>query len=251
MKALGVIPARFAATRFPGKPIAKISGREMITWVIEGAQTSKLLSEVIVATDDARIAEVARKSNVEVVMTDSALPSGTDRIYAAVKARSGVDVVVNVQGDEPLIQGAVIDELIQPFQKDSQLQMATLGHAISAEELQSANSVKIVLNQNRDALYFSRFPIPYSREKLETAVSPGCLKHIGLYAYRLDFLARFCATPQCELERAEGLEQLRALHLGARIRVIETESRSWGVDSPDDLARIEEILSQRGARSSG
>jgi 3-deoxy-manno-octulosonate cytidylyltransferase (CMP-KDO synthetase) len=241
-RVLGVIPARYAATRFPGKPLEKILGKELITWVIEGALQSTLLSEVLVATDDERIASVASKAGVRAVMTESALPSGSDRIWAAVK-NENCDVVINIQGDEPLITGMLIDRLIEPALQDASLEMVTLAHPLSAEaELQSMNAVKVVVNQNSDALYFSRFPIPYSRLSPKEAGLMAALKHIGLYAYRKSFLGQFCTTPPVDIEKAESLEQLRALHLGARIRVVPVRENLVGVDTPEDLRRVEEIL---------
>jgi 3-deoxy-manno-octulosonate cytidylyltransferase (CMP-KDO synthetase) len=241
-RVVGVIPARFGSTRFPGKPLEKILGRELITWVIEGARQAKLLSEVIVATDDRRIVEVVEKLGARAVMTDSDLPSGSDRIWAAAKD-DACDVIVNIQGDEPLITGVLIDRLVEPMLQDASLEMATLAHALSSEEeLQSPNAVKVVMNQSSEALYFSRFPIPYSRQSLKQAGLGLALKHIGLYAYRKNFLGRFCAAKPAGIEIAESLEQLRALHLGARIKVVSVRERLVGVDTPEDLKKVEEIL---------
>lgn len=241
---LGVIPARYASTRFPGKPIAKIAGREMIKWVIEGAQTSKLLTEVWVATDDDRIAEAARSVGAKVAMTDSDLPSGTDRIWAAIE-NLDCDVVINIQGDEPLVSAAWVDALAEPLIREPSLEMATLAHPLSMEELQSPNAVKVVVDQTGNALYFSRFAIPYSREAASAGTLNAALKHIGMYGYRKSFLKRFCAAKQAEIEKAESLEQLRALYLGAKIRVVPVETRSYGVDAPEDVKLVEEILRKR------
>lgn len=243
MKAVGVIPARYASTRFPGKPLALIKGRPMLAWVIEGAKQSKLLKEIIVATDDERIAQVAKNGGVRAVMTDSKLPSGSDRVWAAIQDLD-VDVAVNIQGDEPLITGKLLDQLVAPFAVDSQLNMATLGRELQPGDMQSNTTAKIVLNHRDEALYFSRLPIPYSRVDAPHAGGVG-LKHIGLYAYRKDFLKQFCAQQPVPLELAEGLEQLRALYLGARIRVIRVEHESWGVDTPEDVKKIEQILEKK------
>jgi len=167
MKIVGVIPARYGSTRFPGKPLELLQGRPLIQWTIEGSKKSKLLSEVIVATDDERIKAAAEAVGCKVVMTDSELPSGSDRIHAAIKDID-CDVVVNIQGDEPLVTGALVDKLAQVFIDDPRLDMATLAHPISDEELHSMNSVKVVLNCRDEALYFSRFPMPYSRLKAAT-----------------------------------------------------------------------------------
>ncbi len=245
MNFVGVIPARFASTRFPGKPLAMIQGRPMIQWTIEGAQQSKLLQKVIVATDDQLIADAAKAAGAEVAMTASELPSGSDRIYAAIKNIS-CDIVVNIQGDEPLVTGELIDRLAQVFIDDPSVDMATLAHPISVEELNSPNAVKVVLNHQDEALYFSRFAMPYSRISAQEAGSTeGCLKHIGMYAYKKDFLAKFCHAPQAAIEKAESLEQLRALYLGAKIKVVRVKEASLGVDTPEDLQRLEKFLQSR------
>ncbi len=244
MKIVGVIPARFGSTRFPGKPLVLLQGRPLIQWTVEGARKSKLLSEVIVATDDVRIKKVAEDLGVAVVMTDSDLPSGSDRIYAAIRNRE-CDVVVNIQGDEPLITGELIDRLAQVFLDEPGMDMATLAHPISAEDLLSPHAVKVVMNHNDEALYFSRYAIPYSRVNgtgLESR--PGCLKHIGMYAYSKRFLGQFCAAPPAEIEKAESLEQLRALYLGAKIKVIKVNEANPGVDTPEDLDKLEKLLSK-------
>lgn len=240
MKIVGVIPARFAATRFPGKPLTPIMGKPMIAWVIEGARQSQKLSEILVATDDQRIAEVAERSGVRAVMTASDLPSGSDRVWAAV-AHLDCDVVVNIQGDEPLLSGELLDALVEPFHVSAEIEMATLGRALKEGDLLAQTTAKIVLNKRNEAIYFSRFTIPYSR--VDAPQAGGiCLKHIGLYAYQKSFLAKFCAHGPTPLELAEGLEQLRALYLGAKIRVIQVEHDSWGVDTPEDVKKIEQLM---------
>jgi 3-deoxy-manno-octulosonate cytidylyltransferase (CMP-KDO synthetase) len=240
-KVIGVIPARFASTRFPGKPLALINGREMIAWVIEGTRKAKSLQELYVATDDQRIAEVAKREGAQVVMTDSNLPSGTDRIWAATE-NIDCEIVVNIQGDEPLVQGSTVDALVEPLLQDSTLEMATLAHEISQDELESSNSVKVVVDQFGRALYFSRYPIPYSRDNARHSDLSGALKHIGMYGYRKSFLKRFCSAPQAEIEKAESLEQLRALYLGAKIKVVPVQERSQGVDTMEDLKKVEVLL---------
>jgi 3-deoxy-manno-octulosonate cytidylyltransferase (CMP-KDO synthetase) len=229
MKFLGVIPARYASTRFPAKPLALLQNKPMIQWVVEGARRSSLLAEVIVATDHEDIRRAAETAGARVVMTDPDLPSGTDRIYAAARDLE-FDVVINIQGDEPLIEPSLIDRLGGLFQQVPGLHMATLAHPISAEELASPNAVKVVLNQHDEALYFSRCPLPCS------------LKHVGMYAYTKDFLKRFCETAPAEIEIAERLEQLRALYLGAKIKVLRVPTANPGVDTPEDLAKLENLL---------
>lgn len=243
MKAIGVIPARWGSTRFEGKPLASVAGKPLLQWVIEGSRTSKLLKEIVVATDDERIAKLAKDVGCAYVMTDSNLPTGTDRVWQAAKDRDA-DVVVNIQGDEPLIEGSLLDKLVEPFTNDAGLEMATLGRSLDMESLQSPSTAKIVLNERSEALYFSRLPIPYTRVFPEVPMT-AALKHIGIYAYRRDFLRRFCAQAPTELERMESLEQLRALYLGARIKVVKVEHDSWGVDSPSDVHKIEKIMNER------
>ena len=243
MKAVGVIPARWGSTRFPGKPLVQVAGKPLLQWVIEGSRTSRHLSDVCVATDDERIRELGEKCGARVVMTDSDLPTGTDRVWAATKGLDA-DVVVNIQGDEPLIDGKLLDRLVEPFIADGALEMATLGRKLDAESLESPNVAKIVLNHRDEALYFSRFAIPYSRVEAGAEIK-GALKHIGLYAFRRSFLERFCSQAPTELEKHEGLEQLRALYLGARIKVVRVEHDSWGVDTPDDVQKIETIMRNR------
>ncbi|HEY8269557.1 MAG TPA: 3-deoxy-manno-octulosonate cytidylyltransferase [Pseudobdellovibrionaceae bacterium] len=246
MKFIGVIPARYASTRFPAKPLALLQGKPMIQWVVEGARKSQLLSEVIVATDHEEIRKAVEAIGGKVVMTDSNLPSGTDRIQAAVRDLD-FDVVINIQGDEPLVNGELIDSLAGLFRKGSGIDMATLAHPISAEELESVNAVKVVLNRQDEALYFSRYAIPYSRVSGRQALSlngslNGCLKHIGMYAYTKKFLKTFCEAAPAAIEVAESLEQLRALYLGAKIKVLRVKEASLGVDTPEDLVKLEKLL---------
>jgi 3-deoxy-manno-octulosonate cytidylyltransferase (CMP-KDO synthetase) len=215
----------------------------MIQWVVEGALKSQRLSEVVVATDHPDIERAAKASGARVVMTESDLPSGTDRIFAATKDLA-FDVVINIQGDEPLVKAEWIDRLCTLFQTEKSLQMATLAHPITFEELASLNAVKVVLNKNDEALYFSRFPIPHSRVPAtsQNGNATFCLKHIGMYAYRKEFLKTFCEASIADIEKAESLEQLRALFLGAKIKVLRVKEATPGVDTPEDLLRIEEIL---------
>jgi 3-deoxy-manno-octulosonate cytidylyltransferase (CMP-KDO synthetase) len=240
MSAIGVIPARYGSTRFPGKPLKPILGKPLLQWVIEGSKQSRSLKEICVATDHREIAELAEKCGVRAVMTDPSLPSGSDRVFAAVKDRD-FDVVVNIQGDEPLITGRLLDQLVAPMLSDAALEMATLGHRPRPGDLKNPHTAKIVLNHRSEALYFSRFPIPHSRVDAD-GQGAVCLKHIGLYAFRKTFLARFCASRPTPLELAEGLEQLRALYLGARVKIVEVEHESLGVDTPEDVARVEQAL---------
>lgn len=251
MKAIGVIPARYASTRFPGKLLALVAGKPLLQWVFEATRGSQRLEEVFVATDDGRIADLCEKIGASYVMTDSDLPSGSDRVWAAVEG-GDADVVLNIQGDEPLLRPEMLDLLVGAFAED--IEMATLGRPLKPGDLGSQNAVKIVCNYKSEAVYFSRFPIPYSMNPggrgqgggtEVTDLAGACLKHIGIYAYRRDFLGRFCAQPPVDMEREEGLEQLRALYLGARIRVIPVDVESWGVDTPEDIKKIEAGLQNK------
>lgn len=240
VRALGVIPARIGSTRLPGKPLIEIAGKPLLQWVVESAKAAKNLSEVLVATDDERIKSLAERLGVRGVMTPAELPSGSDRVWHAVQDLN-FDVVINIQGDEPLITPELLDSLVEPFRRDRQLEMATLGTPIKEADLRATTTAKIVLNQRQEAIYFSRFPIPFSRAAF-SAEGKACLKHIGIYAYRKQYLQDFCAHGPTALESAEGLEQLRALYLGFRIRVLEVEHASWGVDTPEDIGKVEHIL---------
>ena len=243
MKTIGVIPARFDSTRFPGKPLVEIAGKPMLQWVVEAAQKATSLGRLMVATDDRRIADLCHTIDVEVVMTGSELPTGSDRVWEAVKDIDG-EIIVNIQGDEPLLKSTTIDRLLSPF-TDSSVEMATLGRDIDAQELKNENTAKIVTNQEGNAIYFSRLPIPYSRSIPESGVLSCVLKHIGMYAFRKDFLGKYCRHGPTQIEQLEGLEQLRALYIGAKIRVVKVQDESWGVDNPEDIHKIEAILSKR------
>lgn len=244
-KIIGVIPARYASTRFPGKPLIKLKDKPILQWVIEAAQKSKILEKVYVATDDDRIAEVAKASKVEVLMTRSECPTGTDRIFEATE-KLQFDVVINIQGDEPLIQPETIDSLAQAFLEDATLDMATLSHPLNLEDINNKNAVKVITNVHQHAIYFSRFPIPFSRECCPENQYPSSVqRHIGLYGYTKSFLKEFCSAPQAEIEKYESLEQLRALHLGASIKVISISQPTYGVDTPEDLQKLEGMLVEK------
>ena len=229
MKIIAVIPARFASTRFPGKPLELLKGKPLIHWVIEGARKSKLVQGVYVATDDARIANMCREIKAEVVFTRADCATGTDRIFEATR-NVDFDVVLNVQGDEPLIDQNFIDPLAQAFLTNPKLEMATLAHVLPPEDMHNRNAVKVITNNLGEAVYFSRLPIP------------ATLKHIGLYGFSRSFLQKFCTTPQVHIEKEESLEQLRALYLGARIKVLLVDKPTYGVDTPEDLQKLEALL---------
>jgi 3-deoxy-manno-octulosonate cytidylyltransferase (CMP-KDO synthetase) len=239
MRAVGLIPARYRASRFPGKPLAQIAGMPMIQRVWCGARGAKSLERVIVATDDARIAAACRDFGAEVALTRADHASGTDRI-AEVAAGLDCDVVVNVQGDEPLIEGFAIDAVVEALAGDPDVPIATLVHAADPDAQNDPNRVKVVLDRRGRALYFSRSAIPFVREGESL---PRCWQHVGLYAYRRDFLLRFTALPPTPAERSEGLEQLRALEHGYPIRCAVIEGwTSAAVDVPEDVALVEARL---------
>jgi 3-deoxy-manno-octulosonate cytidylyltransferase (CMP-KDO synthetase) len=233
-KILGVIPARFASTRFPGKVLAQISSKPMLQHVYERASQARYITSTIIATDDDRIVAAARRFGAIVRLTRTDHLSGTDRV-AEIAAAENADIVVNIQGDEPLIDPAAIDSAILPLAHDREVAMSTLKkHIEDPREVTDPNVVKVVTDAAGDAIYFSRCPIPFARD----GGSAVHYKHIGLYVYRRDFLLRYSDLPVGPLERAEKLEQLRALENGFRIRVVETEYESLGVDTPGDLERV-------------
>jgi len=238
-KILGVIPARFASTRFPGKVLAQIAAKTMLQHVYERASLCTYLTSVMIATDDDRVYTVARGFGARVRMTRSDHLSGTDRA-AEVASAEDAEIVVNIQGDEPLISPAAIDAAILPLVHQPELVMATLKKRIEdRREITDPNVVKVVTNRSGDAIYFSRCAIPFDRE---TSGNTPYFKHIGLYVYRRDFLLAYSALPVGPLETAERLEQLRALENGFRIRVVETEYESLGVDTPEDLKRVARLF---------
>jgi 3-deoxy-manno-octulosonate cytidylyltransferase (CMP-KDO synthetase) len=238
-KILGVVPARFASSRFPGKVLAQISSKTMLQHVFERASMARYLTSTIVATDDERVYEAARGFGAPVRMTRADHFSGTDRVAEVASAESAA-IVVNIQGDEPLIDPAAIDAAILPLIHDSEVVMATLKKRIEdPREVGDPNVVKVVTNRSDDAIYFSRCPIPFSRDPAAQGMH---FKHIGLYVYRRDFLLSYSSLPVGPLERSERLEQLRALENGYPIRVVETEYESVGVDTPEDLARVTRLF---------
>lgn len=238
MKSIAVIPARYASSRFPGKPLVDIAGRTMIEHVYRRASEAGSLEEVWVATDDERIRHAVEQFGGRVVMTRADHPSGTDRIAEAV-AGLEADVVVNVQGDEPLLDAAEIDRVVEPFRTRPELVMTTAATPLhDPEDVQNPGIVKVVVGLDGYALYFSRLPVPYYRSG-ETGLH---LKHIGLYAYRKEFVIRYAGLPPAPLEEAERLEQLRVLENGYRIFVVRTEHDAVSVDTPEDLERVRQLM---------
>lgn len=247
-RAIGVIPSRWGSTRFPGKSLAPVGGKPLLAWVVERARQARRLAEILVATDDARIAAAAESFGVAVAMTSPDHPSGTDRIAEAIRGRDA-DVVVNVQGDEPLIDPALIDRVAGTLLDAADWDMATAAAPIgSAEELHNSDVVKVVRARDGRALYFSRSVIPHVRGAAAGhPPEPGAhFRHIGLYGYRRAFLERLVREPPCALENLEKLEQLRALHLGCRMAVLDTAAFGIGVDSPADVPKAEALLRRAG-----
>ncbi|MBV8844218.1 MAG: 3-deoxy-manno-octulosonate cytidylyltransferase [Bryobacterales bacterium] len=244
-RVLGVIPARYASSRFPGKVLATIAGKTMLQHVWERASQARYLTSLAIATDDERIRDAAREFGARVVMTRADHVSGTDRVAEAASS-SNAGIVVNIQGDEPMIDPTAIDIAILGLIENDEAPMATLKKRIERPgDVTDPNVVKVVTDASGMAIYFSRSPIPYLRDKQgDESRSPAFpyFKHLGLYAYRRDFLLAYPDLPVGPLERAERLEQLRAIENGFKIHVGETEYDSVGVDTPEDCARVAEIF---------
>jgi 3-deoxy-manno-octulosonate cytidylyltransferase (CMP-KDO synthetase) len=237
-----IIPARYSSSRFEGKPLADIAGKPMIQHVYERVLRSKSVSHVAVATDDERILRAVEKFGGKAIQTSVRHRSGTDRIAEAVQSLnlSDSDIVVNIQGDQPLFEPSQIDEVVAPLLADPLLNFCTLIYRIRREEeIDHPNAVKVVFDRDHFALYFSRATIPYVRDENDDV---SYYKHHGIYSYRKGFLMTFTGLPEGALEKLEALEQLRALENGYRIKVVETEHDSVEVDTPEELKRVEEIL---------
>lgn len=244
MNVLGVIPARFAAQRFPGKPLAPIAGKPMIWWVWAAAR--KALPRVVVATDDRRIVDAVRGFGGEAMMTSDRCRSGTDRV-AEVARKHRADLYLNIQGDEPLMTARTLKKVLA-LHKDPSVTFGTAATTLTAADWPDPNAVKVLVDKRGDALYFSRAPLPFFRDGTPPAPPPNkfLFKHLGVYSYRPDTLRTFVRWPAGFFESAEKLEQLRALENGVRLRVATTPDDSIGVDLPADVARVEKILRQRG-----
>jgi 3-deoxy-manno-octulosonate cytidylyltransferase (CMP-KDO synthetase) len=246
-----IIPARYESMRFPGKPLAELKGKPLIQHVYERASKAKLVKRVLVATDDRRILDKVKAFGGESCMTSKNHQTGTDRI-AELAGEIGSSIIVNVQGDEPYIEPESIDRTIQPLIGDPDLVMSTVKVKIGdIKEIFDVNVVKVVTDRNDFALYFSRWPVPFYREKWKSVLEkgydrnlpwPDIFKHLGLYVYRRDFLLAFSKWPQTPLEKIEKLEQLRVLENGYRIKVVESRYDSIGVDTPEDLEKLRSSL---------
>jgi len=248
-RVLVVIPARWASSRFPGKPLANIAGIPMIQRVVEQAEKAKCVSEVLVATDDSRILDFVKKNGGTAIMTSADHQSGTDRVAEVARERD-CDIVVNVQGDEPLIPPQNIDQMVRPLLEDSSVSVTSLRILIrDSKDLFNKNITKVVVDKFDSALYFSKAPIPWDRDAWSESMdtnsnlsSPLWFKHIGLYAYRKQFLMEYSSLPVSPLEKMEKLEQLRILENGFAIKVVETQLDSIGVDSKEDIEIVEKQL---------
>lgn len=247
-KIIGVIPARYGSTRFPGKPLVDILGKPMIQWIYENAKSSKLINYVLIATDDKRILNSAKSFGADVIMTPSDIPTGTDRVAYSIKELDA-DIIVNIQGDEPLMTADMIDSAIEPFLNEENIEISTLAVKINdVDTLFNPNVVKVVFDEDNFALYFSRSPIPFCRDakdKDEWLRLGDYYKHIGIYVYARDSLFKFVNLKRSKLEDIEKLEQLRALENGMKIKVVITDKDTIGVDTQSDLEKVIQILKNK------
>ena len=244
MSIVAVIPSRYASTRLPGKPLVDICGKTMVQRVYERVREVSLFDEVLAATDDERIVKAVESFGGTAVMTSPDCASGSDRLIEVAKAHPA-DIYVNIQGDEPLVEPSSIEKLARAMLEDADLQMATLCYPISEKQAQNPNLVKVVRAHNGNALYFSRSPVPFPREG---GIAPSYFGHLGMYAYRHDFLMGFGNLPYSPLENTEKLEQLRVLQAGVAIRVLEVKAAGPGVDTPEDLEEVRRIVMQQAGK---
>jgi len=244
MKILGIIPSRYESSRFPGKPLIDIAGKSMIQRVYEQSLKSNLINELVVATDDQRIFDHVESFGGNVMMTSNIHTSGTDRCGEVIETYSDFDIVINIQGDEPLIRPEQLDELLIVF-KNSDIKLATLIKKMSSvEDVLNPNRIKVVLDKYRNGVYFSRSPIPFiaNTDKSEWLQKADFWKHIGIYAWRSDVLSKLIALPKTDLERQESLEQLRWIYNGYKIATVETEIETPNIDAPEDLEKVLSLL---------
>lgn len=246
-RVLGVIPARLESTRLPRKPLRLICGHPMIAWVYHGARQAASLDALIIATDSAEIGDYCRQAGIPFHMTSPDHRSGTDRLVE-VMGREPADIYVNIQGDEPMVTGEHVELMLRPFRDDTETQVSTLKVRISAEEARNPNNVKVVTDANGRALYFSRSLIPHDRDGTGRV---QYFKHLGLYAYTAGALDRFRKLPPSGLEQVEKLEQLRFLENGISIDVVETTRDTIGVDTEEDLRKVEEYFRRAGTSAPG
>ncbi len=239
MKILGIIPSRYSSTRLPGKPLIQIAGKPLIQHVWERAKQSKLLSDIIIATDDKRILNTVFNFGGKAVLTSQRCHNGTERCAEVIK-NMNVDIVINIQGDEPLMSPKTIDSLVREISSDKESVMATAAvKIVDNTEIDDPNVVKVVFDNSKKALYFSRSLIPYPRDK---SVRPEVYKHLGIYAYKKKFLLDFIKFKKCKIEQTEQLEQLRAIEYGYKIKVVVVNNDSIGVDTPEDIVKVARII---------
>ncbi len=241
MKSICVIPARYGSTRFPGKPLVFLGGKPLIQWVYEKALEAGCFDRIIIATDDTRIQQVSRKLGAETVLTDQGIRSGTDRVWAAV-SNMDFDIVVNLQGDEPFIPPSLLQSIVGTFEPEADI-ITPARKAMNLNEVKSKNTAKIVIDRNNYALYFSRAPIPASKDQGMGKAS-SYLIHIGIYAFKKDSLSRFVHFPSPGMEKIESLEQLRALYNGLKIKVLLTDYSGVSIDTPEDLRKAEKMIKE-------
>ncbi len=250
MRILAVIPARWASSRFPGKPLAIISGKPMLQWVWERARRARRVDDVIIATDDERIRDAAAHFGARVELTSEDLASGTDRVAEVAARHSEYQILLNVQGDEPLIAPEVLDAVAEPLIENRSLPVATaMTRIVDVGELQNPDVVKVVVDRSRNALYFSRAPIPFNRSgaAAETRSKPiAGYRHLGIYGYQRDALMKLAGLAPSPLEQVEELEQLRFLEAGFVIRCVEVAPSGPSVDRPEDIPKVEALLKQEG-----
>ncbi|MCO5113168.1 MAG: 3-deoxy-manno-octulosonate cytidylyltransferase [Bdellovibrionaceae bacterium] len=247
MELIGVIPARLGSTRLERKPLQPLKNKPIILWVCEAVAKCQALDGFFVATDSEEIAAVVTEAGFKVVMTPVECASGTDRIWQALSSHPEYQTarkIINIQGDEPLIDPRAIEALAEFIKQQNEDCWVTLGAELVLEDIENKNAVKVVVNQKGKALYFSRWPIPFSRTPPYVG-HPNVLKHVGLYAYTYEALKSFCEAPVSDLEQSESLEQLRALDLGYSIYVLKTDYHSQGVDTKEDLLKLEKFLTQQ------
>ncbi|MFC1556635.1 3-deoxy-manno-octulosonate cytidylyltransferase [candidate division KSB1 bacterium] len=246
-RAVGIIPARYASSRFPGKPLALIAGRPMIRHVYENAVRAGELSDLLVATDDERIADCVREFGGSYVLTDPEIQTGTERVAAAAESIDA-DIILNIQGDEPLVPSSLLDELVRTLREDDVPVCTPVVEIDSPDDIFDVNQARVVFDNSLHALYFTRAPIPFNRDnsdRLTWLKDAPYWKHIGIYCFRRDFLFKFVSMPEGGLEKAEKLEQLRILENGFKIRVVKTSYRPVCVDVPEDIKRVETALMNR------
>lgn len=237
MKILCVIPSRIKSTRLPRKPLLSIQGKPMIQWTYENAARSKMLNELVVATDSLEIADIIKKIGGKVALTDENISTGTERVAAVAAQYNDMDIIINLQGDEPFIKPQMLEQLVTPFFSDESTVMTTLAYTLAPEKYSSPGTVKVIVDKNSDALYFSRAPIPFYKNRYTAPV----YNHMGLYAFRRNFLLIYKNLPETQLEKVESLEQLRVLEHGYKIKVCLTEEKTLEINTPEEYEQAQEF----------